>query len=286
MQVILIIITLLASFAARAHGQDVRNMTIDQWERTIIEPQLYGGRPVTDGELPHVFWLGFCTATLVADNVVITAAHCVTTGQRISFKTRAGQTVTGVCRQHPKYDDNGYTNNDFALCKLGTELKDIVKASISTEVMAAGQRVVLNGYGRPNIAVLHVGESLLRTVGNQDYTTRTIVSLGGGDSGGSMFKGPIADLKKGPFVVIGINSRREVGGETSYFNITGLQRSVDFFKSYATSENVQLCGINATCGAVVPPVVPDHCLADVEMVKYFESELRTAKDALNSCTAN
>lgn len=283
MQINKLFLSLVLALSANAYSQAI---TLDQWERTIIEPQLYGGRPVTAGELPHVFWLGFCTATLVADNVVITASHCVTTGQRISFKTLAGQTVNGVCTQHPRYDDNGMTNNDFALCKLSTELKDIVKASISTEVVAAGQRVVMNGYGRPNITVLHVGESVIRSVGNQDYTTRTVVALGGGDSGGSLFLGPIADLKKGPFVVVGINSRREVGGETSYFNISGLQRSVDFFKSYAAKENVQLCGINATCGTIVPPVIPERCLGDVEMVKYFEAELGMAKNALNACIAN
>ena len=278
------ITALLVTFGAGAHGQ---SMTLDQWERTIIEPQLYGGRPTTPEELPHVFWLGFCTATLVANNVVITASHCVTTGQKINFKTRTGQAVTGTCTQHPKYDDNGQTNNDFALCKLTTELKDIVKASISTEMMVEGQRVVMNGYGKPNIAVLHVGESVLRTVGNQDYTTRTPVTLGSGDSGGSLFKGPIADLKKGPFVVVGINSRREIGGNTSYFNITGLPRSVEWFKSYAAAQNVQLCGINATCGTEVPPPeIPARCLGDVEMVKYFEAELGMAKNALSMCTAN
>jgi hypothetical protein len=283
MQVTQIVVGLLLSLFI-GPSLKAQSMSFDQWERTIIEPQLYGGRPATAQELPHVFWLGFCTATLVADNVVITAAHCVTTGQRISFKTRAGATVNGVCTQHPRYDDNGMTNNDFALCKLGTELKDIVKASISTETMIAGQRVVMNGYGRPNIQVLHVGESVIRSVGNQDYTTRSAVALGGGDSGGSLFKGPIADLAKGPFVVVGINSRRQVGGETSYFNITGLKRSVDFFKDYAARNSVQLCGINATCGG--PIETPERCLADVEMVKYFEAETAMAKLALNACVAN
>lgn len=257
--------------------------TLDSWERSIIEPQLYGGRPAVAGELPHVFWLGFCTATLVSDNVVITAAHCVSTGQRISFKTRSGQTVNGVCTQHPRYDDNGMTNNDFALCKLSSELKDTVKASISTEMMLAGQRVVMNGYGRPNITVLHVGEAVIRSVGNQDYTTRDAVSLGGGDSGGSLFRGPIADLKKGPFVIVGINSRREVGGLTSYFNITGLKRSVDFFKSYAEKNSVQICGINASCGE--PEVTPPQCLADLEMVKFFEAELAVARNVFNACVS-
>jgi hypothetical protein len=281
MYLILLLVSIFGTSSVLA--QSLR--TFEDWEKSIIEPQLYGGRPTTAAELPGVYWLGFCTATLISTKAVITAAHCVETGQRINFRKRDGTQITGVCRQHPRYDDNGMTNNDFALCKISPEITDTVRASISVETMLAGQRVVMNGYGRPNITVLHVGESVIRSVGSQDYTTRSIVALGGGDSGGSLFKGPIPDLTKGPFEVVGINSRREVNGETSYFNITGLSRSVDFFKSYAASESVELCGINATC-SVKPPDVPEGCKDDAALVAYFEGELKLAKLAFEACVKN
>jgi hypothetical protein len=276
----LVLVVLLSFVSQNVFSQTVT--TFEDWEKSIIEPQLYGGRPAVAGELPHVYWLGFCTATLVSTKAVITAAHCVDNGQRISFKKRDGQTINGVCRQHPRYDDNGYTNNDFALCKITPEITDVVRASISTEMMLAGQRVVANGYGRPNITVLHVGESVIRSAGAQDYTTRGLVALGGGDSGGSLFKGPIADLKVGPFEVVGINSRREVNGQTSFYNITALPRSVDFFKSYAATEKIELCGINANC-SVKPPSVPDECLDEKALLEYFEGETKAAKLAFDAC---
>lgn len=286
-----IVISFLLGFMAfTANAQNEIDELAHALTVKLMAPDLVGGRRAEPGELPLSQWLGFCTATWVsqpgeAKGVVVTAGHCIDNGQSIAFTDRQyGTRHTGKCYKHPQYNDRT-VEWDYAMCEVSPgPAKDAFVASFDANKVKVGDGLLMAGYGRnPNAGTLHLGASVVYAIRGQDIVTNTPVALTSGDSGGVLYRGP-TDLKKGPFLVVGINSRRAVGNVQSYFNQTVL--ATDWLKSWSDARSLKTCGINITCGTVVPPVVPGHCLADQEMVNYFESELRMAKDALNACTAN
>jgi len=253
----------------------------------LMAPDLVGGRRAETGELPLSQWLGFCTATWVsqpgeAKGVVVTAGHCVDNGQSIAFTDRQyGTRHTGKCYKHPQYNDRT-VEWDYAMCEVSPgPAKEALVAAFDQERVKVGDGLLMAGYGRnPDAGTLHLGASVVSAIRGQDIVTNTPVALTSGDSGGVLYRGP-TDLKKGPFLVVGINSRRAVGSTQSYFNQTVL--ATDWLKKWSDDRNLKTCGVNVTCGAVVPPVIPDRCLADQEMIRYFEAELVMAKEAFNAC---
>lgn len=251
----------------------------------LMAPDLVGGRKAEAGELPLSQWLGFCTATWVSlpgeeKGAVVTAAHCVDNGQSISFNDRQyGTKHNGKCYKHPNYNDNT-VQWDYAMCEMSTgPASGAVVASFDANPVKVGDGLLMAGYGRnPNAGTLHLGASVVYAIRGQDIVTNTSIALSSGDSGGVLYRGP-TNLKSGPFLVVGINSRRAVGSVQSYFNQTVL--ATEWIKSWSGNRNLKICGINVSCGTI--PDVPDRCLGDKEMIEYFESELRMAKDALAVC---
>lgn len=207
--------------------------------------RLIGGRPAKPLELPISVFISNCTGTLVGPEVLLTAAHCRKTGQRIFFRQRAID-YSGYCTRHPSYSDKT-VNNDFALCKFAPKLVSPHYASLSPVQVAKGDKVTMQGYGANQLGTLYVGESIVDRITSQDIETNTKVKLGGGDSGGALFK-YIPDLYKGPFIQIGINSRGAVKGNRAFFNRVNLERSQRFFREWALKNKVGICGINAKCG--------------------------------------
>lgn len=243
-----------------------------------ITPTLYGGRPIRTGELKPSVYINNCTATVVGPEVALTAAHCRSTGSSISFTVDRVK-YSGRCKRHPEYSKDGWLNNDWALCKFSPEINLDVWGSLKPIELSVGDEVVMQGYGRGSNGRLNVGYAKITDKNYMDYVTRGKVYLGGGDSGGALFD-KTADLIKGPFNIVGINSRG--GGNRSYFNIASLPRSQKFFKEYAESEEVEICGINKDCSD--PDQPPPVCAEEHDLVRYFEEELNSAKDILNQCT--
>lgn len=211
-----------------------------------VDRVLIGGRPAKPGELPISMFINNCTATLVGPEALLTAAHCRQTGQRIFFRTKATD-YSGVCTRHPRYNNNT-VDNDFALCRFSPKLVSKYYASLSPVPVAVGDKVTMQGYGRNQLGVLYVGESVVDRINSQDIQTNTKVKLGGGDSGGALFV-YAKDLYKGPFIQIGINSRGAVNGNRAYFNRVNLARSQKFFADWAKANKVAICGINAKCSS-------------------------------------
>ena len=255
---------------------------------TEFDTTLFGGKPVEEGELPMVFNVGFCTVTVVGPQVIHSASHCHSTGSGASFIYK-GVRRTAVCTRHPQYNGNT-TQNDWALCKFSPAIddKDFIFASLKATKLDIGDMLILNGYGRGSSnGRLHWGKAPVARITTQEYWTESSTVLGGGDSGGPLFKDQ-SSLKSGPFLVVGVNSR--AGGRTSIFNYTAHENAQSFYKSYAQSNSVDICGVTKECGEGAeppppPPVeVPAHCKVEKLMfdaisnkMKYFASQLEACK---------
>lgn len=252
----------------------------------IPEPMLYGGRPVEAGELPMVMNVGFCTVTVVGPEVVHSAGHCHSTGSKASFTYKSVK-YTATCTRHPEYNDNSLFN-DFALCKFSPKLDMPIYGSLKAIDLAVGDVVIMNGYGRGSSGGrLHVGKlPIARLNGSQEYWTEGSTVLGGGDSGGPLFKDQ-PDLKTGAFNVVGVNSR--AGGQLSIFNRTGHPNAQAFYKSFAEKNSVEICGVTKDCVGggeeppPPPPDVPGHCMEEKRMFDLAVNRMKVFEGHLKNC---
>lgn len=283
-EIIFLIMILLSGGAAAEDGykpmrmeQSVQFTDAERRRYAEIGPQLYGGRPIRDQELRPSVYIGNCTATIIGPETIITAGHCRSTGSSVSF-TYDRVRYSGRCDRHPDYSQNGWLNNDFALCKFSPKIEMPVWGTLEeVEEPGVGDKVVMQGYGRGSDGVLNVGEAVIQRVNYMDLITQGRVYLGGGDSGGALFK-HTTDYVNGPFVIVGINSRG--GGNTSLFNRTLLDRSRTWFKAWAAENETEVCGVNTACGEAPDP---DACPVEKSIVAWVEADLTSAKGILQAC---
>lgn len=218
--------------------------------KDLENPRIYNGTKAKPGELLEVGWIGNCTATLVAPNVVFTAGHCKGTGSSLSFKHQeSGRSFSGRCTRHPSYNSAAF--NDYALCKLEESVPEgSHMASFDTaEAPLQGEDLLMNGYGQPNLVNLYWGKGIVRNIRSQDIVTCGPSNLGSGDSGGSLFRWADDRSNAVHRKIVGVNSR--AGGGCSYFNRVSHSNFIDFARSYEFSNSVQLCGLGRQCD--VPP---------------------------------
>src|SRR5262245_54046147 len=123
---------------------------------------IIGGQTTTPSEYPTVVALEdspgnwFCTGTLIAQDWVLTAAHCVadaTTMPSVRFddpdvNTGADGTVVAVASVHsnPMFDWNLW-DNDIALLKLAQPVTDRQPTPIHREPVPFQTAVIDVGYG-------------------------------------------------------------------------------------------------------------------------------------------
>lgn len=254
-----------------------------------FEEMLYGGKPVEDGELPMVYNVGFCTTTLVGPETMFIASHCVSNGSKASFIYK-GVRRTGVCTRHPQYNDRT-VQYDWALCKFSPAIEDAeaIYSSLEPKLLSVGSKVILNGFGKGSSnGRLHWGKMPIVRISGDEYITQGSTVLGSGDSGGSLFN-DMDDLRKGPFFTVGCNSR--AGSGMSIFNYTAHEKAQSFFKSYADSQNVKICGINLVpcknlAGSVEPPPPPKdpvHCFEEKRMFDLMVNKMKLFEGFYKTC---
>jgi secreted trypsin-like serine protease len=171
-------------------------------------------------------WRGrYCTGTLLARDIVLTAAHCVwaTTGLTVSGSGDAGAESHEVIAivAHPQYDDGSYAKSqaavDLALLKLREPLFDSLPVIMRGRVPLPGERFIVAGFGvtAPGslaglgtlraATLVAAGEPSSMQLRLVDPASRggAIAGLGScyGDSGG-----PVFAWNSGRFLLIGVLS--------------------------------------------------------------------------------
>lgn len=254
------------------------------------KPEVYRGTRSVAGEFPMMGWIGNCTATAVARDVVFTAAHCQRDGARINFAHRgSGVSYAATCNRHPNYNSRTIAN-DWVLCKLDRPLpENSVLASFKIdEAPASGTDVLVNGYGAPNVGTHYWGKSSIRSYSGQDIVTCGPANLGGGDSGGSLLLWTDDRTGASHFDIIGVNSRGN--NSCSWYNRVSDPVFVSFAKAYEQSKGVKLCGISADCkggdadggGDDDGDPIPD-CAAELASLNETLAKHSAAVAAYNSC---
>jgi hypothetical protein len=267
-----------------ANGNPIYKL-IDLEER--IDTTIYSGTKSVDGEFPELGFLGFCTATAVGPNVIYTAAHCVSDGQRVNWKMRKDNVAyAGTCNKHPEYNDRTVFN-DYAFCILDKKLPaDTVFASFNIKGSpSVGAQMLLNGYGAPNLGTHYWGKASVKSNGSQDIVTCGPSNLGGGDSGGPFFKWSENRKNPGVHIIDGTNSR--AGGGCSYFNSTSHPNFKPYAESVAAKAGTYICGVTKDCGnGGGDDNEPGKCEDEKRYVAYITKQLIFANEAVRMCLAS
>lgn len=254
----------------------------------LAEALIYGGTQSLGGEFPAMGYITngslLCTATAVANNAVISAAHCLAPGQFYFHHRQSQRGYPIVCSAHPQYNPQTLLN-DFALCRLSERLPpDSILGNISTTAPSVGDKFLLNGYGQPNVKTHFWGSSNMVSLRGQDISTCGNPSnLGKGDSGGSLLEWTDDRTLRSHFEIVGINSRGNT--QCDFYNATSSPLFISWARQYEQAQGVRLCGISVKCSSAIPEPGPGNCASHLAQAQANLTQALSAVDRLKSCIA-
>jgi trypsin len=151
---------------------------------------------------------GRCTGVVLAQNVVLTAAHCIVPGEKLwvgdnvggGSQTLAPSRISAVDEivSHPQFSRGDAGSPDLAILKLATPLPDrFIPATLGSRHLAEGDNLIAAGYGkasaeetRPALVLRMVLLQVTRAFRGWAILTATSEdrAVGApGDSGGPLF---------------------------------------------------------------------------------------------------
>ncbi len=201
---------------------------------------IFGGDPVAPGDWPAVVAIRtqkLCTGTLVAPNLVLTAAHCFSPAPNGSVKIDFGDTISDPdftlssteWAVHPDFclpDDCDGDLHDFAWVRLPvdvdvTPIVPITDQAEYDQVMVSGHSVVFVGVGEDEAMVTGTKREVTSTLTSFNDSGREFRA--GGDGNDSCFGdsgGPaLVQLDSGEWRLAGVLSR---GGECGKGGVYGV----------------------------------------------------------------
>ena len=151
---------------------------------------------------------GRCTGVVLAQNIVLTAAHCIVPGEKLWVGDNAGSgsqtlapsrlSAVDEIVPHPLFSRRDSGSPDLAILKLATPLPDrFIPATLSPRHLAEGDNLIAAGYGkasaeetRPPLVLRMVLLQVTRAFRGWAILTATSEDRAGGapgDSGGPLF---------------------------------------------------------------------------------------------------
>jgi hypothetical protein len=211
--------------------------------------QVIGGNPQRAADWPATFvFTGIqdkpCTATVVGEHTVLTAAHCVKDGG--SGKLQGRESFRLDCSRHPDYLYPRRPSADFALCYSDGVITGFryEKVEISQSIQV-GQELFLLGYGCIDItgkksmgALYGDAAKVIKLPDANLYTvTRGGPAICGGDSGGGAFT--VAKARR----LVGVNSAGNYKTE-SHIATAAMTAFSEWARAWAVNHSSQVCGIS------------------------------------------
>jgi len=261
---------------------------IEQPATSHISKPVIGGEITPEGEFPGVgaLWLSSqntfeCTGTLIAPDVVLTAAHCIVFAGETPDFTFNHDTVSSLpavlqvtsAIAHENFDigtDPGSGPGvwyDIALMFLQSPVTNVapVKLPSAAEAgtLATGSQLALVGYGvtvdgGSMAGVMYDAVTDLVTVGNAELQISTPGAPQNcfGDSGG-----PALYDVGGEYRVVGVVSRDASG--TGHCTGGGIDTRVDYYYDWIHAHAPQVCIPDTDCTATTPDAAPPPPDAEV-----------------------
>jgi hypothetical protein len=231
----------------------VSDLTIDP----DATPSLVGGVvPADPKQWSGIFYAligkDFCTATLVGDRVLLTAAHCVQGSLKIAIGTGKDKNE-GDCTASPDFSSD--TTADWALCKMQRSIAGAKAETINADLSAVESQneLLLTGFGcmvasgPGNSGTFSIGPA---TVVSTPNGTNYIATFGAvaacyGDSGGPAFVGSDTS-KPATRSLVSINSRGN-SATTTLLSSIATHTAICFFQKWALDNHLV---INGQAGAL------------------------------------
>jgi hypothetical protein len=228
----------------------------------VLQGQIIGGVVASRADWPATLTFtngaGWCTATIIGPQVVLTAAHCIPNGgsARIQLMDPPAPPTQIVCDHHPNYPAD--ISVDFALCKasiplnIGNSKYEVV--NVDPTIPRLGSSITLLGFGcrtpggnDQSFGVLYVGTTTLQTRSTDNY----LVTSGGaalcyGDSGGGAFAA--IDQFQLMRRLVAVNSRGDIS-TYSWLSATASGAFATWATDWSTQKGVKICGLDPTLSA-------------------------------------